>query len=128
MFIIKVITDFSSAHSLKNYPGDCSRFHGHNWDVEISIYSKILNKIGMAIDFREIKKKAKSITKRLDHRYLNDIKPFDKINPTAENIAKYIFEEVAALIDNNNVKIQQVTIWENKTSSATYTKYNNLPL
>lgn len=121
MFILKITTDFSSAHSLRDYPGDCSRFHGHNWDIEISVCSKALNKIGMAIDFRKIKEKVKIVTKRLDHRYLNDIAPFDKINPTAENIAKYIFEEVEKLI-NDDVEIKQVTIWENKTSAATYLK------
>lgn len=120
MFILKVVTDFSSAHSLRNYPGKCAKFHGHNWDIEVSVCSNILNKVGMVIDFKEIKQKVKQVTQKLDHSYLNEVSPFDKINPTAENIAKYIFEEVKELIENENIKLKQVSIWENKDSCATY--------
>ena len=101
MFVLKIVTDFASAHSLRNYPGDCARLHGHNWQVEVSVCSKVLDDNGIAIDFREIKKQTKLVIKRLDHQYLNEIKPFDVLNPTAENIAKYFFDEVGLLINNN---------------------------
>ena len=122
MFVLKIVTDFASAHSLRNYPGDCARLHGHNWQVEVSVCSNVLDDNGIAIDFREIKKQTKLVIKRLDHQYLNEIKPFDVLNPTAENIAKYFFEEVGLLINSNNVKVKEVLIWETPRSSVTYSE------
>jgi len=122
MFVLKIVTDFASAHSLRNYPGDCARLHGHNWQVEVSVCSEVLDDNGIAIDFREIKKQTKLVIKRLDHQYLNEIKPFDVLNPTAENIAKYFFEEVGLLINSDNVKVKEVLIWETPRSSVTYSE------
>ena len=122
MFVLKIVTDFASAHSLRNYPGDCARLHGHNWQVEVSVYSEVLDDNGIAIDFREIKKQTKLVIKRLDHQYLNEIKPFDVLNPTAENIAKYFFEEVGLLINSENVKVKEVLIWETPRSAVTYSE------
>ena len=122
MFVLKIATDFASAHSLRNYPGDCARLHGHNWQVEVSVCSEVLDDNGIAIDFREIKKQTKLVIKRLDHQYLNEIKPFDVLNPTAENIAKYFFEEVGLLINSDNVKVKEVLIWETPRSSVTYSE------
>ena len=120
MFELKIVTDFASAHSLRNYPGDCARLHGHNWQVEVSVCSKVLDENGIAIDFREIKKQTKLVIKRLDHQYLNEIKPFVVLNPTAENIAKYFFDEVGILINNEDIKVKQVLIWETPRSAVTY--------
>ncbi|MDG2354142.1 MAG: 6-carboxytetrahydropterin synthase QueD [Gammaproteobacteria bacterium] len=122
MFVLKIVTDFASAHSLRDYPGDCSRLHGHNWQVEVSVESEVLNDLGIAIDFREIKKQTKAVVKRLDHQYLNEIPPFDELNPTAENIAKYFFDEVAKLINNQNVRICEVIIWETPRASVAYSE------
>ncbi len=122
MFVLKIVTDFASAHSLRNYPGDCARLHGHNWQVEVSVCSEVLDDNGIAIDFREIKKQTKLVIKRLDHQYLNEIKPFDVLNPTAENIAKYFFEEVGLLINSENVKVKEVLIWETPRSAITYSE------
>ena len=122
MFVLKIVTDFASAHSLRNYPGDCARLHGHNWQVEVSVCSEVLDDNGIAIDFREIKKQTKLVIKRLDHQYLNEIKPFDVLNPTAENIAKYFFEEVGLLINSENVKVKEVLIWETPRSAVTYSE------
>ena len=122
MFVLKIVTDFASAHSLRNYHGDCSRLHGHNWGVEVMVYSNKLDEKGIAIDFREIKKQTKVVAKRLDHQYLNEIKPFDALNPTAENIAKYFFDEVGLLINNEDVKVKEVTIWETPRASVTYSE------
>ena len=122
MFVLKIVTDFASAHSLRNYPGDCSRLHGHNWGVKVSVCSEVLNDMGIAIDFREIKNQTKSVAKRLDHQYLNEIPPFDVLNPTAENIAKYIFDEVGLLINTKDVKVKEVTIWETARSAVTYSQ------
>ena len=122
MFVLKIVTDFASAHSLRNYPGDCARLHGHNWQVEVSVCSEVVDDNGIAIDFREIKKQTKLVIKRLDHQYLNEIKPFDVLNPTAENIAKYFFEEVGLLINSENVKVKEVLIWETPRSAVTYSE------
>ena len=122
MFVLKIVTDFASAHSLRNYPGDCSRLHGHNWGVEVMVFSNKLDETGIAIDFREIKKQTKVVAKRLDHQYLNEIKPFDALNPTAENIAKYFFDEVGLLINNQDAKVKEVTIWETPRASVTYSE------
>ena len=122
MFVLKIVTDFASAHSLRDYPGDCARLHGHNWQVEVSVCSQVLDESGIAIDFREIKKQTKLVVKRLDHQYLNEIKPFDVLNPTAENIAKYFFDEIALLIPNKDVKVKEVMIWETPRSAVTYSE------
>ncbi|MBT8009466.1 MAG: 6-carboxytetrahydropterin synthase QueD [Gammaproteobacteria bacterium] len=122
MFVLKIVTDFASAHSLRDYPGDCARLHGHNWQVEVSVCSQVLDDSGIAIDFREIKKQTKLVVKRLDHQYLNEIKPFDVLNPTAENIAKYFFDEIALLITNKDVKVKEVMILETPRSAVTYSE------
>jgi len=122
MFVLKIVTDFASAHSLRDYPGDCSRLHGHNWQVEVMVSSQVLDDTGIAIDFREIKRQAKVVVKRLDHQYLNEIKPFDVLNPTAENIAKYLFDETGVLINNKDVIVKEVTIWETPRSAVTYSE------
>ena len=122
MFVLKIVTDFASAHSLRDYPGDCSSLHGHNWPVEVMVSSQVLDDTGIAIDFREIKRQAKVGVKRLDHQYLNEIKPFDVLNPTAENIAKYLFDEIDILINDENVKVKEVLIWETPRSAVTYSE------
>ena len=122
MFVLKIVTDFASAHSLRDYPGDCSRLHGHNWQVEVMVSSQVLDESGIAIDFREIKKQTKVVVKRLDHQYLNEIQPFDVLNPTAENIAKYLFDEIGILINDKNVKVKEVLIWETPRSAVTYSE------
>jgi preQ(0) biosynthesis protein QueD len=93
-----------------------------NWTVEMLVESEVLNDVGIAIDFREIKKQTKAVAKRLDHQYLNDIAPFDKLNPTAENIAKYFYEEVGQLINNQDVRVREVIIWETSRASVSYSQ------
>ncbi|MDC0446920.1 MAG: 6-carboxytetrahydropterin synthase QueD [Gammaproteobacteria bacterium] len=122
MFVLKIVTDFAAAHSLRDYPGNCSRLHGHNWGVEVKVQSEVLDETGIAIDFREIKNQTKEVANRLDHFYLNDIKPFDEINPTAENIAKYFFDELKKLINTDTVSVKEVTIWETPRSAVTYSE------
>ncbi|NOY62931.1 MAG: 6-carboxytetrahydropterin synthase QueD, partial [Gammaproteobacteria bacterium] len=94
-YILKVCADFASAHSLRDYPGDCRRLHGHNWKVEVEVTAHVLNAIGIAIDFKDVKSAARDVAKRLDHHYLNDIAPFDRINPTAENLSAYFYRELS---------------------------------
>ena len=119
-YTLKILTDFASAHTLRDYPGACSRMHGHNWKVEAEVIATKLNDIGMAIDFKEIKTAAREIAGRLDHYYLNDIPPFDKINPTAENIASWFFDELAKSINSDTVTVSALTLWETDRACVTY--------
>ncbi len=122
VYTLKVLTDFASAHSLREYPGDCARLHGHNWKVEVEVRARTLDSLGISIDFKTVKGVARRICGELDHRYLNEIPPFDRINPTAENLAAYIFRRVGEDINNERVQVHAVTLWETDTSSVRYTE------
>jgi 6-pyruvoyltetrahydropterin/6-carboxytetrahydropterin synthase len=116
MFKARVEAGFSSAHNLRGYKGKCEELHGHNWKVEAIAQSNILDKTGLLIDFRVLKAELREVLDALDHKYLNDIAFFKKVNPTSENIAKYIYGRLKKRIP----KIKSVTVWENDTSAATY--------
>ncbi|MGD8568813.1 MAG: 6-carboxytetrahydropterin synthase QueD [Gammaproteobacteria bacterium] len=118
---LKIVTDFASAHTLRDYPGACSRLHGHNWKVEVEVTASGLDNVGMGIDFKAIKTATKKVTAELDHRYLNEIKPFDEINPTAENIAAYIYQGVSELLNDDRVQVTAVTLWETERACVRYT-------
>ena len=119
---LKNVTDFASAHTLSDYPGDCSRMHGHNWKVEVEVTATKLDDVGMGIDFKKIKKATREVAERLDHRYLNDIKPFDEINPTAENLAAYFYRELTALLNGAHVTVSAVTMWETERACVRYSE------
>ena len=116
MFEIKIKSDFSAAHNLKNYRGKCERLHGHNWFVEAVFSYGELDKDGMAIDFRKAKKLLKGVIDKLDHSYLNDLKMLNGINPTSENMAKFIYDRVKKA----NVNLKSVSVWENENSCASF--------
>lgn len=116
MYRIKVKANFSAAHNLKDYHGKCERLHGHNWVVEAVFSYKTLGKGGMAVDFRIAKNILRRVTENLDHSYLNDLKVLKSINPTSENIAKFIYDSVR----KNNKSLQSISVWENEGSCATY--------
>lgn len=116
MFSVKVESNFSSAHNLRGYKGKCEELHGHNWRVEAVAQKDELDKIGMVLDFKYLKMQLRKITEKLDHKYLNNILCFRKVNPTSENIAKYIYGELKSKIP----ALKSVTVWENTASSATY--------
>lgn len=122
MFEIYIKSDFSSAHFLREYKGKCEDLHGHNWDVEVLILAKNVNKIGIAIDFKELKYKLNAILEKLDHKCLNNLSYFKKINPTSENIAKYIFDQLKPRLKNKFIKLFKVTVWESKSSYASYSR------
>ena len=122
IYTLKVLADFASAHTLRDYPGACSRMHGHNWKIEAEVQATQLNEIGMAIDFKEIKREVRAIADELDHRYLNELAPFQKINPTAENIARYFFQRLAQRLNNEQVQVSALTIWETDRACVRYTE------
>ena len=120
IYTLKVLADFASAHTLRDYPGACSRMHGHNWKIEAEVQATQLNEIGKAIDFKEIKREVRAIADELDHRYLNDLAPFQDINPTAENIARYFFQRLAQRLNNERVHVSALTIWETDRACVRY--------
>jgi 6-pyruvoyltetrahydropterin/6-carboxytetrahydropterin synthase len=120
MFELMVETDFSAAHQLRGYKGKCENLHGHNWRVQIIVSSDKLNDIGIVIDFHEIKEISREVISQLDHSFLNDVFPFTEINPSSENIAKWIYDSMYKKIKQKNCAVSSVTVWENDTSSATY--------
>ena len=122
MFKLIVKKEFSSAHILNGHPGDCKRMHGHNWTVEAKVEGNKINKIGMVIDFKDVKNKLSEIISRLDHRYLNDVEPFKENNPTAENISKYIYKELSKNINTDTIKVSEIKLWEISNSAVIYTE------
>ena len=120
MFELMVETHFSAAHQLRGYGGDCERLHGHNWKVQVHILADKLNDIDLAIDFHELKKYTNEILAPLDHGFLNDIFPFTEKNPSSENISKWIFDSLKKRLNNKNIHLTAVTVWESETASATY--------
>lgn len=119
---LKILTDFAAAHTLRNYPGACSRMHGHNWKVELEVEASQLNELGIAIDFRDMKKTTNEICDRLDHQYLNDVPPFNKLNPTAENIAAYLYTEIGKQINSDTAKVKALTLWETDRACVRYSE------
>ena len=96
--------------------------HGHNWKVEVEVSGNVLDNVGMVLDFKDIRNSTNDIVNKLDHRFLNDLEPFKKINPTAENIAKYIFLELSKVINNNETMIKSIKLWETEKSAVMYTE------
>lgn len=120
IYTLKVLTEFASAHTLREYPGACARMHGHNWKVEVEVKAGALDRHGMAVDFKVIKTAARDIGERLDHRYLNDLEPFTEINPTAENIAAYFYRELVTALNNGRIQVSSVTLWETDRACVRY--------
>jgi 6-pyruvoyltetrahydropterin/6-carboxytetrahydropterin synthase len=116
MYSIKIEDNFSSAHSLRGYKGKCEDLHGHNWKVEVVARKEKLDKIGMVLDFKYIKAKLKEILNALDHKHLNRIPYFKKVNPTSEHIAKYIYDMLRRKVP----RVTSVTVWESENSCAKY--------
>ena len=120
MFEVSVKGSFSGAHRLKGYHGKCEALHGHNWDVEVFAAAKKLDHGGLAIDFKVLKNKLNAVLDSLDHRDLNGIVFFKKGNPSAENIAKYIYDNLKKALKGDKVSLRRVSVWETRDSCATY--------
>jgi 6-pyruvoyltetrahydropterin/6-carboxytetrahydropterin synthase len=120
MFELMVETTFSAAHQIRGYKGQCEKLHGHNWKVNIHVVSEKLNELDMVMDFHEIKEIANETISSLDHSFLNDLFPFTEINPSSENIAKWLYDSLTKKINNDTVRLSAITVWESETASATY--------
>lgn len=120
MYRLKISTSFASAHNLKNYQGECENLHGHNWKVDVSVKAKELDRAGLGIDFKILKKETKTLLKTLDHKYLNELQPFHDMSPSSENIARYIYWELSARLNNDNIIVECITVWESDVACASY--------
>jgi len=121
MFEVTIEETFAAGHALRNYRGKCENVHGHNYRCQVTVEGADVDDNGLLVDFVELKKIVHSVLDRLDHQWLNDYPPFDKINPSAENIAKYIFDEVhAGLGVREGARLGQVRLWETDTAYAVY--------
>lgn len=118
MYELRVSSTFGAAHNLRNYGGKCENLHGHTWKVEICVSCNNLNNTGMLCDFKDLKSTLKSVLERFDHQYINEVEPFDKINPTAENLARFIYESMEKYLDN----IKEVVVWESENARVIYSK------
>ena len=120
MYEVTIIKSFSAAHILSQVGGKCEELHGHNFKVELTLGAPVLNQSGLLIDFRLVKKWLGEIMDELDHKHLNEISYFAGINPSAENVAKYIAEKIAPAAKAARVKVTRVQVWESENAAVTY--------
>jgi 6-pyruvoyltetrahydropterin/6-carboxytetrahydropterin synthase len=121
MFEVSVEQTFAAGHALRNYKGKCENVHGHNYRVRITMQGDQLDSTGLLVDFLDVKSLIGGVVDYLDHQLINDLPPFDELNPSAENIAKYFYDRVSGGLKNEvPVRVSEVTIWETDTSSAVY--------
>jgi len=121
MFEITIEETFAAGHALRNYRGKCENVHGHNYRCQVTVAGEKLDEIGLLVDFVELKRVVHAVLDRMDHQWLNDFPPFDVLNPSAENMAKFIFDEVnGGLPTKDGVRLASVRLWETDTASAIY--------
>ena len=123
MFEVSVEDTFAAGHALRGYRGKCENPHGHNYKVQITLAGEDLDHIGLLYDFKDLKAAMGEVVDRLDHQYLNDIVPFNELNPSAENMARYFYQECSTRLQSatqGRVRVKQVKIWETDTTTATY--------
>ncbi len=121
-YTLKIIVDFAAAHLLRDYPGVCNRLHGHNWKIEVQVTATRLDKVGMGVDFKDMKQATREVIDKLDHRNLNDLEPFKTVNPTAENIAAYLYREISGTLNREHARVSAVTVWETERACVTYSE------
>ena len=120
LFEVMIERNFSSAHQLRGYRGKCENLHGHNYRIEIYARGRELDNIGLLVDFVELKAAADEVVQYLDHQNINELAPFDVVQPSAENLAKFILEQVGSKVGDDRVRIYKVRCFETPTSVATY--------
>jgi 6-pyruvoyltetrahydropterin/6-carboxytetrahydropterin synthase len=125
MYEVTVEDSFAAGHYLRNYRGKCENPHGHNYKVQITLQGRELDHAGLLLDFKELKLVMKPVIDRLDHRMINDVAPFTTLNPSAENLAKFFFDETNVTLrtsTSGRVSVKEVTIWETDTTTARYSE------
>ena len=122
MYEVSVDETFAAAHNLRGYRGKCEDLHGHNFKVRATLAGRELDSVGLLYDFVHLKQVIQRVVRSLDHKYLNELSPFDVLNPSAENIARHIYDEAVKQLPlaSNGAGISSITVWETETSAATY--------
>ncbi|OFV95423.1 MAG: 6-carboxytetrahydropterin synthase QueD [Acidobacteria bacterium RIFCSPLOWO2_12_FULL_54_10] len=128
MFQVSVDETFAAGHALRGYRGKCENVHGHNYKVQVTLEGPSLDSIGLLYDFKDLKEAIQCSIRKLDHQFLNDVAPFDAVNPSAENMAKYFYEEISRLLETaapqgnpgDPCTVKRVTVWETETTTASY--------
>ena len=125
MYEVTVEDTFSSGHYLRNYKGKCEKPHGHNYKVRVTLRGETLDHAGLLIDFKDLKDVLRPVVNYLDHQMINELEPFTVLNPSAENLAKYFYDQANAhlkSLTNGRLAVGDVTIWETDTTTATYSE------
>jgi 6-pyruvoyltetrahydropterin/6-carboxytetrahydropterin synthase len=125
MYEVTVEAGFSSGHYLRNYFGKCENPHGHNYKVRVTLAGAELDATGLLLDFKLLKQVLKPTIERIDHQMLNDLEPFNELNPSAENLARYFFDQTNERLrgmTEGRVRVKDCTVWETDTTSATYSE------
>ena len=120
MFEVSVEYSFAAGHALRNYKGKCENIHGHNYRVQVTVAGDTLNDAGLLVDFSDLKKEIRLLVSRFDHQFLNQVAPFDQLNPSAENLARYISDSIGPELRRQGLQVQAFTVWETDTAAATY--------
>ena len=120
VYEIYVKDHFSAAHVLKGYDGNCSNMHGHNWIIEAYIQCKKLNKLGIGIDFRDVKAIVKDVLSKLDHTFLNEVEEFSNMNPTSENLSRFLFTELSRRLNTDHINVSKVMVFESPGCGSSY--------
>lgn len=123
MYEVTVEDSFAAGHYLRNYRGKCENPHGHNYKVRVTLRGAELDKAGLLLDFKDLKEVMKNVIDRLDHQMLNEVEPFIELNPSAENLARYFYDQASSRLSSltsGRVAVKDVTIWETDSTTATY--------
>ena len=122
MYEVSVEHSFAAGHALRNYKGKCENVHGHNFRVQVIVEGERLDSTGLLVDFLDVKQLMLGVIARLDHQFLNEVPPFDELNPSAENIAEHFYTAISQRLGNTPVpvRIREVRVWETDIQSASY--------
>jgi 6-pyruvoyltetrahydropterin/6-carboxytetrahydropterin synthase len=122
MYEVSVDETFAAAHNLRGYKGKCEELHGHNYKVRVTLAGKEVDSVGLLYDFVHLKQVIQGVIRSLDHKYLNELSPFDVVNPSAENIARYIYDQTAKQLHQapTGAGVSSITVWETDVTAATY--------
>lgn len=119
MYELTVKAHFDAAHALRGYPGECRNLHGHTWDVEATVQGEDLDSIDIVYDFKQLKADLATVLERYDHGYLNDVPPFDTLSPTAENLARVIYDAMVEQV-GAQVSVKEIAVWESPVAKIVY--------
>ncbi|MDH3402379.1 MAG: 6-carboxytetrahydropterin synthase QueD [Acidobacteriota bacterium] len=120
MYTISKDFEFAAAHSIRGHTGGCENLHGHNYRVRVHLEAERLDELGMVVDFAHVKAALREVLGPFDHRVINDVPPFDETNTTAELLSRFVYERMAARLDDGRVRVRSVEVWENASSCARF--------